>query len=401
MQNSECHEPGEDSAMYPLKDIELRGVSLDAGSDDSSMIPGRQHGFSAERHSDSSIVARGLIVQASPSLLMAVAGSVFAGLVLEKIQNWQAFRKISELFILVPVLLHLKGCIEMNLAARMSTSANMGELDYQRTRKAFVSGNLMLIQVQALAVAAFAGLWAFTLGYITKPHRESWFESALMIASAMLSASFSSVILGLCMCNLVVVSRRLRIDPDNIASPIASSMGDLVTLTILTGVVTVLIHHFKSWLSTIILVILVASIPIFIVLTARNPYVNEILLQGWAPIIISLIITSGAGVLLRGFVDKYEGFALFTPVIAGLSGNLGCIYASRMSTRLQIDGEISPRNLIAFWTLFLLSIPISLLFLFMVWGSGQSYMSWQFMLFYSIITTVVVRLPAPSCYPRG
>ena len=63
-----------------------------------------------------------LITQSTPSLLCAVVGSVMTGVVFDQVQFWPAFARIGELFILVPVLLNLKGCLEMNLASRLSTS---------------------------------------------------------------------------------------------------------------------------------------------------------------------------------------------------------------------------------------------------------------------------------------
>jgi len=62
-------------------------------------------------------------------------------------------------------------------------------------------------------IGALAGLLSFFLGYIARPHRETWFESALMIVSAMMGASFSSVVLSAFMASLVLVSRRFRLNP--------------------------------------------------------------------------------------------------------------------------------------------------------------------------------------------
>lgn len=67
-------------------------------------------------------IALELVTQSTPSLLCAVIGSVMTGVVFDQVQFWPAFVKIGELFILVPVLLNLKGCLEMNLASRLSTS---------------------------------------------------------------------------------------------------------------------------------------------------------------------------------------------------------------------------------------------------------------------------------------
>ena len=69
-------------------------------------------------------VALELVTQSTPSLLCAVVGSMMTGVVFDRVQFWPAFIRVGELFILVPILLNLKGCLEMNLASRLSTSVS-------------------------------------------------------------------------------------------------------------------------------------------------------------------------------------------------------------------------------------------------------------------------------------
>lgn len=124
------------------------------------------------------------------------------------------FEKVSELFILVPVLLNLKGNLEMNLAARFSTNANMGDLDHPETRNALVWGNLALIQVQALISGSLAGIFSVFLGGVLHPEESITIaESVLVIASSTVSATVSSFVLGLFMCVLIIISRIMKIDP--------------------------------------------------------------------------------------------------------------------------------------------------------------------------------------------
>ncbi|CAJ0750813.1 1117_t:CDS:10 [Entrophospora sp. SA101] len=218
---------------------------------------------------------RNLAFEAMPPLIISVAGLMLAGWLLDVVQHWPVFNKIPELFILVPVLLNLKGNLEMNLASRLSTSANLGELDKPSVRYALVWGNLAVLQVQSLIVGAVAGLFSFIEGIIFHPsHVNSFYESMLVIVASMICAALSSMIL------------------DNIACPMASSLGDLLTLVILA-------------------------------------VCGEFLLRY---------------LLLEKYIERYNGLALLTPVLNGIAGNLGSIYASRISTRLHSGTEENYRR---------------------------------------------------------
>ena len=56
--------------------------------------------------------------------------------------------QVDELIMIIPVVLNLKGNLEMNLSARLGTAANMGELDKPSLRRRIILGNLSLLQVQ-------------------------------------------------------------------------------------------------------------------------------------------------------------------------------------------------------------------------------------------------------------
>ena len=76
---------------------------------------------------------------------------VGAGLILDKVQYWPAFRCIPEIMIVVPPLLGLKGNLEMTLAARMSTASNLGLLKDKQVAISTIFGNLVLVQCQGIA----------------------------------------------------------------------------------------------------------------------------------------------------------------------------------------------------------------------------------------------------------
>ena len=123
-------------------------------------------------------------IQTGPTLLLTIVGILFTGEILEKVsvsdivppsvptyvltdmQHWKAMTRIDELIMIIPVILNLKGNLEMNLSARLGTSANMGDLDIPAKRRSIVLGNLTFLQVQATVVSFFAACVAFLMSKV-------------------------------------------------------------------------------------------------------------------------------------------------------------------------------------------------------------------------------------------
>ncbi|KAI3357197.1 hypothetical protein L3Q82_015654 [Scortum barcoo] len=179
----------------------------------------------------------------------------------------------------------------------------------------------------------------------------------------------SAVICGLVMIGVIIGSRKVGINPDNVATPIAASLGDLITLSLLAGVSSTLYEYIDVWyLSPLVCMIFLGLIPLWVVVARQSPQIREVLRSGWQPVIVAMSISSlksplstqietenqrGCAFLLTyrarnvhqnfgGLIlDKtvsdpnFEGMAVFTPVINGVGGNLVAIQASRISTYLH------------------------------------------------------------------
>ncbi|KAI7825388.1 hypothetical protein BC939DRAFT_448709 [Gamsiella multidivaricata] len=317
----------------------------------------------------------GLWMQASTTLVIAVSGLICAGWLLDEVQHWDVFIEISELIILIPILLNLKGNLEMNLASRLSTASNMGLLDSIATRNAFIKGNLALLQLQSLTVGSIAGLFSFALGMVVHPTTNNLEEIALMISSSMLCASISSFVLGSFMCALVLICRHYRVNPDNIACPLASSFGDLVTLMILSGIAVFLQEYIQTPLCLMVLLAQLALIPVWLYYVRRNKYVSEVVKEGWGPVFSAMVIASTAGLTLERYINQFPGMAMISPVLNGLTGNIGSIYASRISTALHANTTENYRATEK--TLFLVHIPIEILFLAVISLLGLGDVQWS------------------------
>lgn len=337
------------------------------------------------------------LAQVLPSLFLAGCGMVAAGLLLDVVQHWDLFIEISEFFILVPALLGLKGNLEMTMASRLSTSANLGELSTHR-RFYVIFHNLATIQVQAISVGLCAALFSVVVGAIA--HHEFDIRHVLVItASSVTTASIASVLLGSLMSVVVVISHSCRMNPDNIATPIAASLGDLVTLSLLCSVGLGLFYtRDMIWPSVLVLVLFLLFLIPLLRFIRSNPVFDGIIRSKsmWVSILTAVCISSLAGTILERFVVFFPGLAVLAPIINGLGGNLAAVNASRLSTAFHLTGR-APTDMRSTLALFFLTVPIAAVFLIFIGvaNAGHTSITPVFLAGYSAASLVQVGLLLP------
>ncbi|KAM5542758.1 hypothetical protein V8D89_003719 [Ganoderma adspersum] len=413
------------------------GNDSDEGSDvedggDQALLGSRSRSRGRERTEehpmDTLSQVKRIVLETAPTLLLTTVGLLFTGEILESVSHWKAMIRIDELIMLIPVILNLKGNLEMNMSARLGTAANMGDLDIPEKRRSIILGNLTLLQVQATVVSFFAAIVAFTMSKIVpnapnfestavpvkrdilqhsiaravhkKPHRpiipprpSGSAEFIMVASSAMCAACLSSVLLGSFMCGLVVMCRRFGLDPDNIAPPIAACLGDLVTLSLLGLISEAHLGILETPIPLILVITLTIAAVGWAIITNRNQHVRHLLTEGWSPLFLAMAISTGTGIVLDSFVERYTGFALLAVVIAGLPGGVSAIFVSRLSTALHatttkissamasvtnLPEKHNPKPRLVMLTLILVSIPVEIIFLGCVIGFGWIHLPFLF-----------------------
>ena len=212
--------------------------------------------------------------------------------------------------------------------------ANLGNMDSWSARWLLIWGNLALIQGQALVIAFIATVTSIVLGLIGGEHF-SISHVLLIGGSSMSAACIASAILSSVMLIIVMVSRPLKIDPDNVATPIAASLGDLVTLAILSSIAyglfkikgqfsykEIIISFSLSSdetivISSILCGCLILLIPLWLLLSYRNPTTKSVLYSGWIPVLSAMLISSLGGLILSKTVTTFPGIAIYSPIING------------------------------------------------------------------------------------
>ncbi|ODM93143.1 Solute carrier family 41 member 2 [Orchesella cincta] len=280
--------------------------------------------------------------------MVAGLGMVGAGLLLDLVLEWEVYRDIPELVILVTPFLGLKGNLECTLASRLSTHANIGNMKDSHTKWRICFGNLMLDQLQAIVCGLVASFIALCMNLA---RTGSWpLDHSLLLTSASIAtASMVSLVLGSIMIAVILLSTRFRVNPDNIATPVAGSLGDVVTLFILSyfaRLIWSVIDGGNFWIAYIIYAVYAIVVPISFWIVYKNEYVKPVLIAGWVPVLISVIISTGGGVILELSEGRFHDIALFQPLINGIGGNLVSVQASRIATQLhsECQRKILPDN---------------------------------------------------------
>ena len=246
----------------------------------------------------------------------------------------------------------------------------------------------------------------------------------LLVASSVITANVANLILGSLMCFIITLCKRFKVNPDNIATPIAASLGDVTTMILLANISHFLYVNLESntLVQNTLLIFLMSLIPIWAYIARKNPFTKSVILNGWYPVCGAMLIQNAGGLVMERALKSFNKIANLQLLINGVGGNLVAIQSSRMSTylhkysvigdkkgnddedancklRMKINplSTFSSNNPHSKFALLLLaiSVPSHLLFLFLTEVVNRKYFFTPFFIFIYLlvgVTQVVILL---------
>src|SRR5206468_5052724 len=275
------------------------------------------------------------------ALLLSSGGDLVAGLTLGAITH--TLETLPGLLVLVPAAIGMRGNIFGALGSRFGTAIHAGTFTISRRAETFVGQNViasMALSISvsfALAVLAKAVAVGFGL-----PHTIS---IGYFVVISIVGGVISSVFVLVLTVGVAAGSVRFGWDMDNVAAPLVTAAGDMVTLPSLflatfivgPGLVTPI---FAAVLSVLAVAALVAAF------RSGLPVAVRILRESVPILLIAGLIDVVAGLTIEKRLESFLAFPallVLVPPFLEDTGALGGILAARLASKLHL-GMIEATN---------------------------------------------------------
>jgi mgtE-like transporter len=279
--------------------------------------------------------------QGFAALFLSSTGELIAGIVLAGIAG--TLDELVGLAVLIPAAIGMRGAIFGAMGSRLSTSIQTGLFELN-LRRGVLAENVQAAAVLSLVSGVFLAVLARVLCGILGVDTELSVVDYIVISTA------GGIIAGVLLLGITVLVARLSVargwDMDNIAAPMLTAAGDILTLPSLV-VATYLIGLpvFSPALGSALVVAAVVSGIFGLRFGAVN--LRRILAESFPILALTGTVTILVGVALQDREEQFTtllALSILLPAFLQEGGALGGILSSRLSSKIHL-GLIEPRGI--------------------------------------------------------
>src|SRR5581483_5404511 len=292
--------------------------------------------FRALLGTDASTFRQGLA-----ALLVSSGGDLLAGLTLGAITGTLA--DLPGLLVLVPAAIGMRGNVFGALGSRLGTSIHAGTFSVSRRSDTVVGQNIIASMALSLSISFALAILAkaVSIGF-GLPHTIS---VSYFIVISIVGGAISSVFVLLLTIGVAAGSVRFGWDMDNVAAPLVTAAGDMVTLPSLflatfivgPGIVTPILAAVTG---------IIAVGALVAALRSGLPIALRILRESVPILLIAGLIDVVAGLTIETRLESFLTFPallVLVPPFLEDTGALGGILSARLASKLHL-GTIEPSN---------------------------------------------------------
>lgn len=280
-------------------------------------------------------------------LLLDFVGGTFLGAYFEKIVY-----SYPVILVVLPGVMGLRGNIYGALASRFTTALFLGEMKPSLKERKVYQG---IVLGTTLTLIPILLLWIVGLFKVGK---NAFSALLILLASTILVSIFLSYATAI----VSVIPFRKGLDPDAVATPLVTSIADILTIPSIIAFILLFEYH-NEFFNTL----LILMIAIFVMLLVKFGLERKVFLQLFTILIILSMIASVSGTLLESYSEVIHEafiFSILYPAILDSLGNYGCVVGAKTSTRLhlgEVTGFIDQKAFRDMLSLVTTSIPLSII----------------------------------------
>ncbi|MBA2374674.1 MAG: magnesium transporter [Rubrobacteraceae bacterium] len=285
--------------------------------------------------------------QGFAALFLSSVGELVAGVALAGITG--TLEELVGLAVLIPAAIAMRGAIFGAMGSRLSTTIHTGLFEVN-LRRGPLAENIQAAIALSLVASVFLAFLARYLSSVLGV------ETSLTIFDYIIISTVGGILAGLLLVVITVFVARISVrrnwDMDNIAAPMLTAAGDILTLPALVLATYLIGVPIFSTSLTAILVVL-AAVSVGLVFRYGAGGLRRIVGESLPILAFNGFVTILVGLALEDRLDQftaYPALLILLPAFLQEGGALGGILASRLSSKVHL-GLLAPRpipQLVAF-----------------------------------------------------
>ncbi|HVV38597.1 MAG TPA: magnesium transporter [Acidimicrobiales bacterium] len=282
--------------------------------------------------------------QGVSALAVSSLGDLIAGVTLGSATH--TLERLPGLLILVPAAIGMRGNIFGALGSRLGTSIHTGTFTLTRRRDTLVGQNVLAAVALTLLLSVALAVLAQAVGSVFGEHTIT--VADYVVVSVIGGVLSSIVVLALTLAVSAQAANR-GWDMDNVAAPLVTAAGDIVTLPALV-LASLLVGHgaVTNTLAPVLAVIALAGA--FSAWRTKLPIMRRVVVESLPILLIAGTIDLVAGLTIQKRLDAFSAFPALLVLIPPFledTGALGGIVASRLASKLHlgtVTSELVPNR---------------------------------------------------------